>query len=54
MNIMILKKIFAVTAIVLLFLNLLFVGLGLYSQLTFWIILAVIAVLSYAVMKFLK
>ncbi len=46
-----LKKAYAVIAIALLILNMIFAGMGFYSQFTFWIVLGVIGALSLFVMK---
>lgn len=53
MNKILVKKVYALIAIALLFLNLLFVGLGFYSHLVFWMVLAVIGGLSLFVIKVL-
>ena len=48
------KKMVAISSIIILFLNLLFVGLGYYNHITFWLILAITAVFSLSVMKYYK
>jgi len=48
------KKAIAVIAITVLFLNMVFVGTGRYSHLTFWIILIAAGTLSWGMIKLLK
>ena len=54
MNKQLLKKTVAVTAIAILFLNLLFVALRLYSHFVFWAIIAVVGIASISIMKLVK
>ena len=54
MNKVLLKKIVAVVAITILFLNLLFVGLGMYSHIVFWAIIVLVAVVSLGIIKLVK
>jgi len=54
MDRILLKKGVAVIAIAMLFLNLLFVGLRLYSQIVFWLILAIVAIASISIVKLVK
>ena len=48
------RKAFSVIAIVLLMLNLGFLGFRVYSQIDFWIVLGVVGIASIIVMKYVK
>ena len=54
MDKILLKKAVAVVSIILLFINMLFLALKVYTPITFWVILAVIAIIAMSIIKLVK